>query len=241
MPLVKLNDIKMYYQIIGEGEPLIIIWGMGGEQPSFVESLKTKINGIQLIIFHNRGTGRTDKPDIPYSIEMMAEDTLSLMNHLNIDKAHILGISLGSRIALTLAAKNPERVESLILNVAASRSPQKNYKNAAVAYERLKEALKNPEMLKAMGKYPPSQKSFLRLFDALERFDGTEMLKNIKAPTIIINGTKDASTPIKCANELKNGIKNSKLILVDDNHFFIRTQPELLIKPMLKFIKDLKK
>jgi len=110
MPFVKLKDIKMYYQIIGEGKPLMIIWGMGGEQPSFVESLKTKINGNQLIIFHNRGTGKTDKPDIPYSIEMMAEDTLSLMNHLNIDQAHILGISLGSRIALTLAAKNPERV-----------------------------------------------------------------------------------------------------------------------------------
>jgi len=122
------------------------------------------------------------------------------------------------------------------LNVAASHSPQKNDKNAALAYERLKKALKNPETLKAMGKYPPSEKSFLRLFDALERFDGTEMLKDIMAPTIIINGTKDASTPIKCANELKNGIKNSKLVLVDGNHFFIRTRPELLLEPMLKFI-----
>jgi pimeloyl-ACP methyl ester carboxylesterase len=240
MPLVKINDINMYYQIIGEGKPLIIIWGMGGEQPSFVEALKTKIDGYKLIIFDNRGTGRTDKPDIPYSIEMMAEDTVSLMDQLNIEKAHILGISLGSRIALTLASQNPQRIESLILNVAASRSYQRNDKDTAIAYERLKEAVKNPEILKAMGKYPPSQKSFLRLFDALETFDGTEMLKNINAPTIIINGTNDSSTPIESANELKNGIKNSKLVLVDENHFFIRTKPDLLIKPMLKFIENLK-
>ena len=76
----------------------------------------------KLILFDNRGTGRTDKPDEPYSIEMMAEDTIGLMDTLNIERAHILGISMGSRIALVIAAKYPERVKSLILNVAAARS-----------------------------------------------------------------------------------------------------------------------
>ena len=238
MPFAKVEDIKMYYQILGEGKPLLIIWGIGGELPSLVKQLQRELKGYQLIIFDNRGVGRTDKPDIQYTIEMMAADTIGLMDELGIESTEILGISMGSRIALTIAAKNPERVNSLILNVAAARSPQKNNKNAAMAFEKLKIAVKDPQTLNAMGKYPPSEKSFLRLIDALERFDGTKLLKNIMAPTVIINGTNDNSTPVKCAEELKNKINNSKLILVNGDHFFVRTKPELLTKYIIEFLNE---
>ena len=235
MPYANINDINMYYEISGIGEPLLIIWGMGGEIGSFVEQLK-KVTDYQLITFDNRGTGRTDKPDNKYSIEIMAEDTINLLDELKIQSVNILGISMGSRIAITLAAKYPDRVKNLILNVAAARSPQNTDKNSEMAYERLEAASKNPEVLKAMGKYPPNSKSFMRLFDALTSFNGKHLLKYIKAPTIIINGTQDPSTPLKCAKELHNGIINSKLILVEENHFFIRNKPGLLIQDLVKFI-----
>jgi len=237
MPYVNINDINMYYEISGIGEPLVIIWGMGGEIGSFIEQLK-KVTDSQLVTFDNRGTGRTDKPDKIYSIEIMAEDTIKLLDKLEIQSANILGISLGSRIAITLAAKYPERVKNLILNVVAARSPQKTDKNSEIAYKRLEAASKNPEVLNAMGKYPPNSKTFMRLFDALRSFNGKKLLKDIKSPTIIINGTEDSSTPLKCAEELHNGIINSKLILVEENHFFIRNKPELVIQPLVKFINN---
>lgn len=235
MPYADINNIKMYYNILGAGEPLLIIWGIGGEISPFLDKLK-KAADIQLLIFDNRGTGRTDKPEEKYSIEAMAEDTIALLDKLKINSANILGISMGSRIAIDLAAKYPERVKKLILNVAAARSPLKTDKNTKKAYERLKVAANNPEILKSMGKYPPTSQSFLRLFDALTNYNGKKMLKQIKAHTMIVNGKQDSSTPIECAQELNAGIINSKLILVDEDHLFIRNKPELLLQPMLDFI-----
>ena len=87
-----------------------------------------------------------------------------------------------------------------------------------------------------MGKYSPTIESFGRLLTALKQFDGTNLLKEITAPTIIINGTNDPSTPVKFARELSNGISGSELVLVDEDHMFIRTKPELLIENIIKFI-----
>ena len=239
MSKVKVGSLNMYYDSYGEGKPLIILWGMGGEISPFLEQLKEILdNRFKVISFDSRGLGRSDKPDVSYSIEMMADDTVGLMDVIDVKQAHILGISMGSRIALTVAAKYPERVKSLILNVAAPRSPHKDDPKAAESFERLEAAGKQPEILNAMGEYPPTVESFIRLMEALKQFDGTDLLKKITAPTIIINGTKDQSTPVKCAEELYNGISGSKLILVEEDHMFIRTKPDLLIKEVIKFLGE---
>jgi pimeloyl-ACP methyl ester carboxylesterase len=65
-----------------------------------------------------------------------------------------------------------------------------------------------------------------------------EFLKKVRAPTIIINGTNDLSTPVKFAQELNNGISGSKLVLVDEDHMFIRTKPDLLIKNIIEFLDE---
>ena len=239
MPFVKINDINLYYEIHVKEKPLVIIWGMVGEISSFVDYLKNNLKNYQLIIFDNRGTGRSDKPDEPHSFEMMAEDTIGLMNKIGIESAHLLGISMGSRIALVMAEKYPEKVKSLMMNVAAARSPHEDDNQAANAYERLYDAMTQPKFLKAMGEYPPSAESFIRQFDALKNFDGRDLLDDIMVPTLIVNGTKDPSTPVKFAEELSEGIFGSKLILVEEDHLFIRNNPDLLINPIIEFLEEI--
>ncbi len=238
MPTAKVNHINMYYETHGEGEPLLIIWGMGGEISTFVDYMNNLDKDYKLIFFDNRGTGRTDKPDAQYSFEMMAEDSVGLLDKLGIKSAHILGISMGSRIALIMAAKYPERVKSLILNVAAARSTCDDPR-AARSYERLYAAMTQPGFLEVTGGYPPTVESFIRQFEALKNFDGINLLGKINAPTLIVNSTKDDSTPVKFAEELFEGISNSKLILVEEDHLFIRTKPGLLIEPVLEFLEKL--
>lgn len=237
MPTVKVNDINMYYEIHGEGEPLVVIWGIGGEISAFVDYMDNLDKSYKLIFFDNRGTGRTDKPDELYSFEIMADDTIDLMDKLDIRSAHVLGISMGSRIALVIAAKYPERVKSLILNVAASRStcddPQ-----AARSYEKLYTTMTQPGFLKTIGGHPPTVESFIRQFEALKNFDGRDMLCKIKAPALIMNSTKDNSTPVKFAEELFEGISSSKLILVEEDHLFVRTKPYLLLEPVFEFLAE---
>jgi pimeloyl-ACP methyl ester carboxylesterase len=117
MTIVKVNDIEMYYEIHGEGVPLIVIPGLFGSSESgyariFMEEFSNK---YKVILLDNRGTGRSDKPDIEYSIMMMADDISGLMDAILIPKAHVLGASMGGAIAQALALNHPNKVLSLIL------------------------------------------------------------------------------------------------------------------------------
>src|SRR5579859_2633380 len=99
MPIVRVNDIEMYYEIHGEGEPVVLIAGLNSDHTLYRGILPRLAASYQVVAFDNRGVGQTDKPDIPYSIEMMADDTAGLLDALGITGAHILGTSMGGRNA----------------------------------------------------------------------------------------------------------------------------------------------
>ncbi len=84
MPYVKVNDIQMYYEIHGDGEPLVLIVGLGTDISEWDGIIRWLAKKYKVLAFDNRGAGRTDKPDRPYSIEMMAHDTAGLMQTLGI-------------------------------------------------------------------------------------------------------------------------------------------------------------
>ena len=104
----------MYSEVHGAGEPLLVIRGIGGEIPSLSADRVRAVGGAyRAITFDSRGSGRSDTPDEPCSIEQMAGDTVGLVDAIG-PPADILGISTGSRIAPAVAARSPERVRSLI-------------------------------------------------------------------------------------------------------------------------------
>ncbi len=109
MPTVRVNDIDMYYEIHGEGEPVVLIAGLNSDHALYREIIPRLAESYKVVAFDNRGVGQTDKPDIPYSIEMMAEDTAGLLNALGIEQAHLLGTSMGGRIATALALRYPSK------------------------------------------------------------------------------------------------------------------------------------
>ena len=94
MPTVKVGDINMYYEVHGKGEPLLLIMGLGMDLTGWMFQIPEFLKKYQVIAFDNRGVGRTDAPDKPYSIKMMADDTVWLMDALVVNKAHILGLSI---------------------------------------------------------------------------------------------------------------------------------------------------
>jgi len=115
MPIAKVNDINMYYEMHGGGEPLVLIAGLGTDLTVYEPIINELSQKSKVLAFDNRGVGRTDKPDAPYAIEMMADDTAALMSGVGIEKAHVLGISMGGRIAMALALQHPDKVKSLVL------------------------------------------------------------------------------------------------------------------------------
>jgi pimeloyl-ACP methyl ester carboxylesterase len=240
MSNMECNGISLYYEVYGIGTPLFVIWGIGGEILPFIESLRRKAHGLyQIVNFDTRGLGRSDKPDCEYSIEMMADDTASLMDSLNIRSAHILGISTGSRIALSLSSRYPMNIKSLILHVAAARSPGSDEPDAQEAYDRLYKTMIMPGFMEKALIYPPTIPSFKRQFNALVTFNGVQLLPSIHVPTLIINTTSDRSTPVSMAQELHERISGSQLILLAGDHMIARKDPELITDHVMVFLKSL--
>lgn len=236
MPNITVNDLNMYYEIHGEGEPLVMIASAGGEL-SVMGFDDRKPARYRWIVFDNRGAGRTDKPDMPYTVEMLAEDTIGLLDAVGIKRAHFLGMSLGSYVALTIAAKYPERVNGLVLASSAARCAANDSPQIEFVYEQLRKQLQQPGFLEMTSRYPPTVQSILRQMDAVQAFDGRDLLAKVKAPTLIVNGTKDLTIPVSYARELVDGIKGSKLVLVDGDHFAAMSGPAFL-PPMYGFLAE---
>lgn len=115
MPKAHPNDIDIYYEITGTGDPLVLIAGVGYGLWFWHKVVPKLAEHFQVIAFDNRGAGQSDKPDGPYTVPMMAADTAGLMDALNIREAAVMGHSLGGFIAQELAVTRPELVGKLIL------------------------------------------------------------------------------------------------------------------------------
>ncbi|MHB8598497.1 MAG: alpha/beta fold hydrolase [Ktedonobacteraceae bacterium] len=231
MPTVKVNDIHVYYEIHGEGEPLVLIAGLSTDITAYVRIIGELSQTYRVIAFDNRGAGRTDKPDIPYSIEMMANDTAGLLNTLGIEQAHMLGISLGGRIAVDLTLRYPELVRSLILvSTFVSWFPL----NQSGLRHKL---MFNMPFLRKMGKkYPQPDYAFLRQRHASRNYDATDQLHKIHVPTLILHGKKDTLAPYRLAEEMHAGIAGSKMITFDGGHLFLFFQQKQFLDAVFDFL-----
>lgn len=170
----------------------------------------------------------------------MAEDTLGLMNALGIDKAHIIGGSLGACVAQVVASRHPDRVKGLVLTGASSRYPIMT-RIMIILMNRIPFMRRQSvKMAKPIFKepYPPSENSYLNQCIVGVSFDNRDLLSRITAPTLIITMKHDQYVPIKFSYELTNGITDSRFELVDTDHLFILKEPELMIRSALAFLKE---
>jgi pimeloyl-ACP methyl ester carboxylesterase len=115
MPAIRVNGISIYYELHGEGIPLVLIMGLRRNLEWWYCQIPELSKHFKVITLDNRGAGRSDKPDMEYSIRLFADDTAGLMEALGIHNAHILGVSMGGYIAQELALNYPDKVRSLIL------------------------------------------------------------------------------------------------------------------------------
>ena len=122
MPTVRSNDIEIYYEEHGSGEPLVLIMGWGCNAATWKPQLPGLAERFRVITFDNRGVGRTSAPKDAYSIAEMAEDTRGLLDALDIARTHVFGISMGGMIAQELALIYPERVDALALGCTSPGS-----------------------------------------------------------------------------------------------------------------------
>ena len=115
MPVARVNDINIAYTERGKGEAVVLIMGLGANKESWFMNMPALSKYYRVIAFDSRGVGATDRSEEFYTMGRMAADTVGLLDVLGIDKAHIVGVSLGSMIAQEIAINFPQRVGKLIL------------------------------------------------------------------------------------------------------------------------------
>jgi pimeloyl-ACP methyl ester carboxylesterase len=141
-----VNGIKICYKIYGEGYPVILIHGYGGTKEEWLAQVDALSTCFKVITFDCRGAGKSDRPNLPYTMDMFADDINGLLDFLETVKGHIIAQSLGGMIAQNFVLKYPERVNKLVLINTWYGFPNEQglemYKNSQIAY--VKEFKKDP-------------------------------------------------------------------------------------------------
>jgi pimeloyl-ACP methyl ester carboxylesterase len=265
MPTVKANDINIYYEIHGEGEPLLMIQGYGQYSGHWTTLIPPFAKEYRVIIFDNRGTGRTDKPETPYTMKMMAADAKGLLDAIGIDKANTFGVSMGGMIAQEFAINYPERVISLILGCTECGG-----KNAVPQTKEALNFLFGPEMAKlsavesarqtppwlwnqefidkhpkavefyieTTAKFPTPPHGYASQSRTIRSHDTYDRLPQIKAPTLVITGDADRIIPAGNSKILASRIPGAELVMLKNSgHGFFGDAAAESIRAILDFLK----
>ena len=218
-----VNGLKMYYEIYGQGQPIILIHGGGSTiQTNFEKIIPLLAKNRKVIAVELQVHGRTNDRNADLSFEQDADDIATLLKNLHIDKADFLGFSNGGTTTLQIAIRHPEIVDKMILgSVLAKRNGVPDWFWSFMKQAKLENM---PEQLKQGYKKVAADTNGLQVMhdrDAKRMVNfkdiPDEQIKSIKAPTLIIIGDKDVITP-EHAIELHRQIINSELAIIPGGH-----------------------
>lgn len=224
MAFARVNGIELYYELHGTGPAVAVIPGLGADTRLFTPIVTALAHRHQVMVFDPRGAGRSEKPDVPYSAEEMADDTVGLLDVVGMQAATIIGHSMGGRIALSLALRSPERVRGLLLASTSARTPP----TRPLTWRWF--------MMDVVGRIrlpsdPQPHYAQQRQRAAFRAFDCSDDLGRITVPTTVIHGRDDHITPYRLALELQRGIPGCRLVTVKGGHFaLLMSQRDRLIE-----------
>jgi len=241
MPKVKTNSIMMNYDQQGSGEPLILIPYLAAEHACYAFQVAEYAKHFTCISLDLRGTGESDKPEGIYSTEDLADDVAAFMNALGLQKAHVSGLSLGAAIGMWLAAKHPDKVQSLSLHSGWPKTDPflktvvEGFQVTAKALQSVPEMIIlaifpwcfTPELYAAKPDYVQSLAGFVRSrpaqplaafiqqSNAVIAHDAAAQLGRITAPTQITFGRHDQATSTRFADQLRSNIRGSEVLIFE--------------------------
>ena len=238
MPQVKVNDIHVYYEVNGQGQPLLFLHGLGSSVRDWEFQVPEFSRSYQTIAFDLRGHGQSDKPAGPYSLPLFASDTAGLLKALGLGPAHVVGISLGGGIAFQLALDSPSLVKTLTI-VNSGPAMVGSTQEARQEVDR-RVAIVQQMGMRAMGQalsgtlFPKPEQASLRdtfverwaendpraYIEATLSVVGwnvTDKISSIHCPTLVISADQDY-TPLALKEAYVRLMPHAQLAVIADAH-----------------------
>lgn len=254
MPIADVNGLELYYELHGSGHPIVFISGTAHDLRNDPDRGSGPLEqAFQVLMFDQRGLGRSGKPDVPYTMADYADDVAALMDVVGWQRAHVVGNSFGGMVAMHVALRHPQRVERLVLACASSGGAG-GTSFELTALQSLPEAERRPASLRLLDTRndvttdPPTlAPGFQRVLAAMQRrvvsddpaalrgvqrqlearsgHDVWDDLPRIAAPTLVIGGRYDGIAPVANLERVASRIPRATLALFDGGHQFFEQDP----------------
>ncbi len=264
MPFQRVNGIQIFYEEQGKGEPVLLIQGLGYPSGMWFLQIPYLSRYFRTITFDNRGVGRSDKPDEEYSVGLMASDAVELLHALCIEKAHVIGVSMGGYIAQEMALQHPDEVRRLVLLATTCGGPEyleltKDLWNETAAFRNLPAdemirkgmalaaapgfAQKHPELIERgvqvrLENLQPLY-AFNRQAAAAFHFNSKDRTHLIHHPTLILAGAEDRVMPLQLTQVLAERIPKASLtVFPNTGHLLFLERNQEINQAILEFLKE---
>lgn len=239
MPHADVNGQNLYYEVHGEGEPLVCVMGLGADALGLALQVPEWSKHFRTVVFDNRDVGRSSYADGDYEMMDIARDTLRLADHLEIDAFHLLGVSMGGAVAQELALGWPDRVRTLTLCVTwggsgewgrefsrlwsrdVERTPYEEHVDNLLRltlsedfYEQ-EERVKYIRQMALENPHPQRIEGFKRQLQSMGRHEARQRLPGLSMPVHVIGGERDILVPVWKSRELAELIPDAELTVLE--------------------------
>jgi 3-oxoadipate enol-lactonase len=258
MPHIENEGADIYWHSHGSGPPVLLIMGLSFTHEMWFRIVPWLVDSYRVILFDNRGMGRSSVPGGPYSIRKMARDAAAVLRAAEVPAAQVVGASMGGMIAQELALEHPEMVQSLTLACTSHsglfgrwpdfskvpKRPGKTRDERERAVIRLLYADSTPihlieEDIRIRTGCQWSGKGFLNQFAGILLWSAYLRLPRLRIPTLVVHGDQDRLIPAANGRTLASRIPGAQFDLIPNaGHIMTTDQPELCSKKLLGFLRS---
>jgi pimeloyl-ACP methyl ester carboxylesterase len=263
MSIATSDAVRIAYEVRGTGEPVLMIHGLGYDRFGWGPAPDLLAEEFEAVLFDNRGVGESDAPPGPYSAPMLAADALAVLDSLGLERAHVVGTSLGGMVAQELVHAHPERVTKLVLACTTPGGPRAYPIPertlaifAAFATLPVEEALRRfvenaladetvrarPELVEEIYRYRlehrPHPEAWQWQAAASMGFDAFDRAGRIRVPTLVLTGTADNVVDPRNSDLLAQAIPGARLERFEGlGHLFFWEEPERFARVVKEFLR----
>jgi 3-oxoadipate enol-lactonase len=252
MPHLERPDgCRLYFELHGGATdpPVLLLEGSGGDIPGWGATIDHLAHRFQVVAYDLRGNGATEMADQPVTMEDYVRDTVALMDHIGVDRAHLYGQSFGGMVAQELALTVPGRVRSLILAATHCGGPDVVRSTAKVPKDRPYLALfsesfarEHPDRVaehqRLAARNPQAPHAARRQWEAMQGFDACRQVRTLSVPALILHGSDDRLIDAANARRLAKSIPGARLLLLSGaGHVYQWEQPDQADGAVTEFIQ----